>query len=186
MKLPLKDEELIHLYLDTQEDNYFEHLYNRYVGKVYQRCLSLTKDAVQAQDYTQDIFVRVLTRLDRFQERSSFSTWLYAISYNYCMDQLRMGKKLDTVALDDSYMQQVADAEPAVSLESQLLQLARVMGKIAPNEARLLCLRYEQGLHIDEIARQLNLKESAVKMRLKRTREKLRRLYDQAYVVDAC
>ncbi|MBC8152700.1 MAG: sigma-70 family RNA polymerase sigma factor [Bacteroidetes bacterium] len=186
MKLPLKDEELIHLYLNTQEGNYFEHLYNRYVSKVYQRCLSFTRDAVQAQDFTQDIFVRVLTKLDRFQERSSFSTWLYAISYNYCMDQLRTVKRLDTVSLDENYAQTVIDAEPAVSIEYQLQQLASVMDKIAPSEVRLLGLRYEQGLPIDEIARQLHLKDSAVKMRLKRTREKLRRLYEQAYPAEAC
>ncbi|MBC8152865.1 MAG: RNA polymerase sigma factor [Bacteroidetes bacterium] len=185
MKLTLKDEELIYLYLDTRQDDYFEHLYNRYVGKVYQRCLSLTKNTVQAQDFTQDIFVRVLTKLDRFQERSSFSTWLYAISYNYCMDQLRSGKKLRMVPIDESWAQNAFHTEPAESIEYQLQQLATVMGQIAPGEVELLGLRYEYGLSIDEIAVRLHLKESAVKMRLKRTRDKLRTLYCHAYSVDS-
>ncbi len=184
MNLPLKDEELIYLYLNTQQEDYFERLYNRYVGRVYQRCLSLTKDAVQAQDFTQDIFVRVFTKLDRFQERSSFATWLYAISYNYCMDQLRLGKKLTLVAIDDNTLPDLADPDPGVSVEYQLQRLTSIMSQLTTREIELLSLRYEQGLTIDEISQQLSLKESAVKMRLKRTRDKLRELYDYSYALD--
>lgn len=181
LKVLMKDEELINMYLNTQRDDYFEHLYNRYVGKVYQRCLSITKDAVQAQDFTQDIFVRVLTKLDRFQERSSFSTWLYAISYNYCMDQLRAGKRLSFVSMDENAVLHDDETEWGVSVEQQLQQLASVVTTLGTSELALLHLRYERGLPVEDIARHLHLKESAVKMRLKRTRDKLRTLYNETY-----
>ena len=180
----LKDEDLVHLYLDTQEEDYFEHLYNRYVNKVYRRCLSLTKDSVQAQDFTQDIFVRVLAKLDRFEKRSSFSTWLYSISYNYCMDQLRSGKRLETVKIDQDLMLDVAHEDETESTAHQLQQLSRIMEKLSPKELELLALHYEEGLSIIDIATQLNIKNSAVKMRLKRTRDKLRDIYVHTYGYD--
>lgn len=72
MKSLLRDEELIKQFLTTSPNDCFEALYSRYVDKVYRRCLSLTKDAEQAQDFTQDIFLRAFARLDRFEHRSSF------------------------------------------------------------------------------------------------------------------
>lgn len=173
----LNDDELIYHYLNTKQNNYFETLYNRYVNKVYRRCLSLTKDAVKAEDFTHDIFLRVYGNLSNFRGNSAFSTWLYSISYNYCMDQLRRAKRDLTSPMDSYQDYQWADTSDPENMESQLQLLANVMSTISPEEARMLRLKYEEGLDIKEIASQLNLKDSAVKMRLKRTRDKIRRLY---------
>ncbi|RIV23472.1 RNA polymerase sigma factor [Fibrisoma montanum] len=176
----VKDEELIRLYLNTQKSDYFETLYNRYVNKVYRRCLSLTKDATQAEDFTHDIFLRVFGNLGRFQEKSTFSTWLYSISYNYCMDQLRQANRTTTIALDQEH-DHLADAE-VDPVHGQLQQLAYVLTGISAEETQLLRLRYEEELDIRTIAQRLDLNESTVKMRLKRTRDKLRRMYEQQSV----
>ena len=82
MNAYLTDEETIRHYLPDQPDQCFDALYKRYVGKVYKRCLSMTKDSEQAQDFTQDIFLKVFSKLEAFQQRSTFSTWLYSIAYN--------------------------------------------------------------------------------------------------------
>lgn len=173
----LKDEELIRSYLHTRKNDLFETLYNRYVGKVYRRCLSLTKDATKAEDYTHDIFLRVYGNLGNFKERSAFSTWLYSISYNYCMDQIRSANRTATVALNQEHDYHWADSGEYEHTEAQLQHLAQVLDTISPEETQLLRLKYEDGLDIREIAEQFNLKDSAVKMRLKRTRDKIRRLY---------
>ncbi|WP_077920967.1 RNA polymerase sigma factor [Spirosoma sp. 209] len=178
----LKDEELIRMYLHTQQNNYFETLYNRYVSKVYRRCLSLIKDSTKAEDFTHDIFLRVYGNLGNFREHSTFSTWLYSISYNYCMDQLRYAHRTVTVALNDDDEHQLADSSDHELIETQFQQLAQVMGTISPQETQMLRLKYEEGLDIRSIADQLALKDSAVKMRLKRTRDKIRRLYDAHYL----
>ncbi|QJW90125.1 RNA polymerase sigma factor [Spirosoma taeanense] len=178
MKNQLKDEELIRMYLHTQQNDYFETLYNRYVSKVYRRCLSLTKDTAQAEDYTHDIFLRVYGNLVNFKERSAFSTWLYSISYNYCMDQLRYANRNITVSLDQSEEDYAyPESTDSEQVEGRLQHLAEVMNTISPDEVQMLRLKYEDGLDIREIADQFNLKDSAVKMRLKRTRDKIRRLY---------
>lgn len=180
MKAKLKDEEVIRQYLTTNPSDCFETLYNRYVNKVYKQCFSLTKDSEKAQDFTHDIFIKMFTRLDRFQERSTFSTWLYSISYNYCMDQLRVSNRLSTTALDDELGERVGCAEEGESVERQLQLLTQAMNALSPQEAALLRLKYQEGLDIKQIARRLNLNDSAVKMRLKRSRDKVRQYYEKS------
>jgi RNA polymerase sigma-70 factor (ECF subfamily) len=178
----LKDEELIRMHLRSEQNNYFETLYNRYVTKVYRRCLSLTKNSAQAEDFTHDIFLRVHNNLTNFRENSAFSTWLYSISYNYCMDQLRYANRTSTVSIEHDQEYNWSESTEQESTEFRLQQLAEVMRTISPEETLMLRLKYEQGLDIREIAEQFNLKDSAVKMRLKRTRDKIRKMYtEQAY-----
>lgn len=174
MKSHLTDEELIDNYLRTRANHCLETLYNRYFNKVYSRCLSITRDADKAKDYTQDIFIRMFGRLDRFQHRSSFATWLYSISYNYCMDQLRADKRLMTTTLDEQM--EYYSADDTESIEYSLQQLTLVLNTMPIQEAALLRLKYQEGLDIRQIATQLNINDSAVKMRLKRSRERAKRL----------
>lgn len=176
MKVNLNDEEVIRQYLTTSPNDCFETLYNRYVGKVYNRCLSITKDSEKAQDFTHDIFIRMFARLDRFEERSTFSTWLYSISYNYCIDQIRVSKRLETTALSDTLDCLSPMGDEAERIEYNMQQLAQAMNSIAPQEAQLLRLKYQEGLDVQQIADKLQLKNSAVKMRLKRARDRVRSL----------
>ena len=177
----LKDEELIRMYLHTQRNDYFETLYNRYVSKVYRRCFSIIKDSAQAEDFTHDIFIRVYGNLGNFKEHSAFSTWLYSISYNYCMDQLRYANRTATVSLGQEHEHHWTDSNEQEILETQSHQLAHVLGTVSPEEIQILRMKYEEGLDIKTIALQFNIKDSAVKMRLKRTRDKIRRLYEEQY-----
>ncbi|RZM20812.1 MAG: RNA polymerase sigma factor [Pedobacter sp.] len=177
MNAQLNDEELIKQYLPTNPDVCFETLYNRYVGKVYKRCLSLTKNVEKAEDYTQDIFMRTFARLDRFQERSSFSTWLYSISFNYCLDQIKLSNRLAMTSLDDRLVDRYADVDEYTSQHEQMVHLVSAMKNLLPRDADLLRMKYQQGLSIEQIAQELGLKECAVKMRLKRSRDKVRQIY---------
>ncbi|MBC3785769.1 RNA polymerase sigma factor (sigma-70 family) [Spirosoma sp. LMG 31448] len=86
-----------------------------------------------------------------------------------------------TVSLDDEHEHTFVDSADHEILESQLQQLASVMHTITAEETRMLQLKYEDGLDIRAIAQQFALKDSAVKMRLKRTRDKIRRLYSEQY-----
>ena len=156
----------------------FETLYNRYVDKVYRTCLSMTKDTETAQDYTQDIFIKAFEKFDSFQNRSSFSTWLYSIAYNYCADQLRLAKRLPTTTWEqESPGHNKADTQEAQLHEETLQVMRQAMETLSPAERALLRLKYEDGMSIEEIAQLYGLKPSAVKMRLKRSREKIQDLY---------
>ena len=174
----LSDEALIQQLYPAHPNQCFESLYNRYVTKVYQRCLSMTKDSEKAQDFTQDIFLKVFDKLDAFQERSRFSTWLYSVSYNYCADQLRLGKRLPFTALDTAFAAEPADAQEDHLQEETSRVVKLAMQTLSVEERSLLRLKYEDGLRVADIAQLQEIKESTVKMRLMRTREKIKRLAD--------
>ena len=177
----LTDEEMIRQVLPAQPAQCFETLYNRYVSKVYGRCLSMTKDSEKAQDFTHDIFIKVFGKLDAFQERSSFSTWLYSISYNYCADQLRLAKRLTMSPLETSDKLDFADSQDDQLQEDAHQVVQQVLATLSVNERDLLTLKYEDGLSIEEIAQIYCIKPSAVKMRLKRSRDKVQVLCAQQY-----
>lgn len=172
METKLKDEEVIRQYRNTNPNDCFEELYSRYVQKVYRRCYSMTKDSAKAQDFTQDIFIKMFAHLDRFQERSSFSTWLYSISHNYCVDQIKRDKRLNVSSLEEGF--DYGSNDDTDDREHTLQQLARVMESLSEQDAQILRLKYQDGLDILQIAQKLKINESAVKMRLKRSRDRVR------------
>ena len=179
----MSDEEMIRQYLPSQPNHCFETLYNRYVGKVYRRCLSMTKDPLKAEDFTHDIFLKVFNKLDAFQERSSFSTWLYAISYNYCSDQIRLAKRINFTTIEDELKHALPEHQEESQVHEETLQLIkRVLGALSVKERMLLQLKYEDELSINAIAQACELNPSTVKMRLKRSRDKIQRLYSQLYL----
>lgn len=89
----MADEVLVAQYIDTQDDQLFSILYNRYSAKIYGKCITMLKNMEAAQDCTQEIFIKVLTNISRFNQQSRFSTWLFSITYNHCIDLIRKNRK---------------------------------------------------------------------------------------------
>lgn len=179
MKTLLTDEEMIRQCLPSQPNQCFEALYNRYVKKVYQRCLSMTKDSEKAQDFTHDIFLKAFDKLGNFRQQSSFSTWLYSIAYNYCADQLRLSRRYSMTSLDAN-LELISDDSVEDQLHEEALQLVQqTINTLSAQERSLLRMKYDQGMSIDEIARAKQLKDSTVKMRLKRCRAKIKTLCER-------
>ncbi|WP_405515725.1 RNA polymerase sigma factor [Spirosoma sp. KNUC1025] len=176
-KSNLTDEEMIRQYLTEQPNQCFEALYKRYVARVYHRCLFMTKDAQTAQDFTHDIFMKAFSKLDHFQQRSSFATWLTSIAHNYCSDQLRLAKRLHTTSLEDGM--DLSESRESGLGEEQLDRVHRAMSGLSASEQLLLRQKYEQGLSIEELAGLYQIKVSAIKMRLKRSRDRVEQLYRQ-------
>lgn len=166
----------------------FEHIYRQYAKTVYHTCLRVTKDSVTAEDYTQDVFIKVFEKLHLFRHRSTLSTWLYSIAHNHCLTQLRISKRLSVNALPDDDEQtdllasELPDAMgdlPDATWQAQEAALRT----LRPADQQLLQLKYEQGLSVEELGQQYNLSPSAVKMRLKRCRDKAYSQYLRYYPV---
>jgi RNA polymerase sigma-70 factor (ECF subfamily) len=175
------DEELVRLYVETQRNLYFEELYDRYVDKVYRKCLSFVKNEVQAEDITHDIFLRLVLNIGGFKEHSKFSTWLYSITYNYCIDQIRMVKKQAETTLDVNFdLEQEEDESELVEIQAK--DLKKALQKIDPDERAMLLMKYQDDFSLKEISDTFKISENAVKMRLMRTREKLRKIYTENIV----
>ena len=177
----ITDEDVIRQYRANPSSDCFEALYNRYVNKVYRRCLSMTKSTEQAEDFTHDIFLKVFNKLDAFQERSTFSTWLYSIAFNYCSDQLRVAKRVNFSSFEEGLLQTPDDSSDAHLREEALQLVSKITKSLSVDEQALLQLKYEEGRSIDEIAQTYNISSSAVKMRLKRSRDKIEHLYLQQH-----
>lgn len=172
----LTDEQLVAHFIETQKNLYFEQLYDRYSDKVYRKCLSFVKDDAKAEDFTHDIFLKLVLNLSSYKETAKFSTWLYSITYNYCIDQTRVSKKYAEVGLADNFdMPDDDDDAEIAELEAQ--QLNKAMKLILPEEKSILMMKYQDDLSIKEISESLDISESAVKMRLLRAKEKLRKVY---------
>jgi RNA polymerase sigma factor (sigma-70 family) len=173
------DEELVQLFVTSQRNTFFEELYRRYADKVYRKCLSFVKDPARAEDFTHDIFLKLIIKLGTFKETARFSTWLYSITYNYCMDQLRSNKKRGEVyqdeeleVPDDTDLDRVFEED-----DIEARRLNRALDHLPHEDKSLLMMKYLDELSIREIADVFKITESAVKMRLLRTREKLRTRY---------
>jgi RNA polymerase sigma factor (sigma-70 family) len=170
------DEQLVKLFIETQKNIYFEQLYDRYSDKVFRKCVSFVKDEAQAEDFTHDIFMKLVLNLGSYKETAKFSTWLFSITYNYCIDQIRIAKKHQEVALDDNF-DAADDDDDAAMAEMDAQRLHKAMALILPEEKSILMMKYQDDLSIKEISTSLDVSESAVKMRLLRAKEKLRKIY---------
>jgi len=180
------DEELVKLFILTQNNSFFEELYERYADKVYRKCLTLVKDPAQAEDFTHDIFLKLIVKLGSFKEEARFSTWLYSITYNYCMDQLRVNRKRGETSLEEELELADEDVDVSVLIEDRdadARRLHRAIDHLSTEERSILMMKYLDDLSIKDIASVFKITESAVKMRLLRSRENLRKRYLETVIL---
>ena len=182
------DSILIAEYMSSQNQLYFGELYERYADKVYSKCYTMLKDEGLAGDAAQEIFTKIFLKLASFNGQAKFSTWVFSITYNYCIDLIRRNKKLKvTLSVDDDEknlqiaapQQEISDAE---FLELDLKRLYSAMEELSPEERALLILKYKDNLSIKELADMTQKNESAIKMRLKRAKEKVKSRYNELLI----
>ncbi|MFD2572611.1 RNA polymerase sigma factor [Spirosoma soli] len=181
MKNYFTDEELVNQYQETRQNDYFEQLYERYCDKVHRKCMSFTKDSMQADDLTQDIFLRLINKIDGYKHQAKFSTWLYSITYNYCTDQVRAPRSRKETLLGEGWEGLNINADDGLSEREELAarQVQKAMMRLAPEDQSLLRQKYQDDLSVRDLAYSHSLTESAVKMRLKRSRDRLRQYYQE-------
>ncbi|RMG26836.1 MAG: RNA polymerase sigma factor [Bacteroidetes bacterium] len=172
------DEELVALITNGATDLY-GILYDRYADKVYRKCLSFVKNEQIAQDNVQDIFLKVFFQLSKFKGKSRFSTWLYAITYNYCVEYYRRNTRYTHVEVDERIELTEDETEEQELLKLRTEQLARALDKVAPEDKVILLMKYQDNMSIKEIMEQLDIAESAVKMRLARARKRVKAVIQQ-------
>lgn len=181
--MKLSDEELIRHYLETQDSGYFDQLYEKYSTKVFSKCISLLKDEGRAQDATQDIFLKIFLNLSKFGGKSKFSTWIYSITYNYCIDLIRKKKKNGNIFSDDiERAPDLAEEVPdSTLLEMEVKKLKIVLDIIPVGDKAVLLMKYQDDMSIREISDTLNKSESAIKMKLKRAKHKAQKVYEEKF-----
>ncbi len=161
----------------------FEQLVSRHQGFVHTNCRHMSGSAEDAQDLTQEVFVKAYFGLARFEGRSSFGSWVKRIKVNHCLNYLRRKRGRQFVDVDDPVNENEHELQVAPGidrgLESQDVQdrIRRALTGLPDTLSLPLILRDLDGLSYQEIATELGLGLSAIKMRIKRGREEFRRRY---------
>lgn len=164
----------------------FEQLVLTYQTPIYNLCLRMTGNPEDAADLSQEAFIKAWKNLGGFQFESAFSTWLYRLASNTCLDHLRSVKRRPQVSMtveDDDGETQMMDfpdsapspEEAAITKEENEL-LSRAMRALDEQQRQILILRAINDLSYAEIAEILHIKEGTVKSRLARSRDALRKI----------
>lgn len=177
----LTDEELVEQVTKTKNDLLFGVLYERYSHVVYNKCYGFTKTKAEAKDLAQDVFVKLYQKLSSFEGRSKFSTWMYSLTYNMCVDYVNKNV-LQTVSsnnmeLEDlNHLQVEAEDYSLFQMREDILKHA--LEDIAPEDKMILLLKYQDDFSIKDLMSILEISESAVKMRLKRAKARIIEAYN--------
>ncbi len=180
----LTDEDLVNAIVKNNDTLLFEVLYDRYAGLVYNKCYGFAKDSDEAKDLTQDVFLKLFIKLASFKGKSKFSTWLYAFTYNHCVNYVtrNTAKKFEKQSVDYKDIENLSEDEDDNSFtDMRVDKLKAALELISPEEKMILLLKYQDYLTIKEIESVLDIGESAVKMRIKRAKDKLVTVYNENF-----
>lgn len=178
----LRDEEIIAIIVQENKIDLFHILYDRYSKKVRDKCYGLLKNKELAEDAVQNIFEKTFEKLKSFKGNSSFSSWLYSITYNYCIDFLRVKNKLHYPDWNNNNeIPEIIDETEEDLTEINYSRLMKILDMIHPEEKALILMKYNDELPINKIGKSLRISESAAKMRIKRARARVVYLYKKEF-----
>ena len=152
-------------------------LVDRYKSLVFTLSLKMLASREEAEEVSQDVFIKIYKSLSGFKTESKFSTWLYRITYNTCLDRLRTTKRTAyLVAVEDFEAQEVTTLMNALDTieEKERKQMIQKCLDLLPAEDNfLLTLYYFQENSLKEISKIMGINENNVKIKLFRSRRKL-------------
>jgi RNA polymerase sigma factor (sigma-70 family) len=161
------------------EQNAYAELVNRYQSYVFTLTMRFTKNREDAEEVSQDIFVKAYRSLADFRGASKFSTWLYTIVNTTCITFLRK-KRLEVQSLDhEKVFESVENHDSGfnanqVEQKSKVNMVNQAIGMLGADDAEILTLFYKAEQSLEEIAKVLGLETNTVKVRLHRARQRLK------------
>jgi RNA polymerase sigma factor (sigma-70 family) len=178
MSTGLNDNELISKVLSGDQQAYAS-LVSRYQNYVFTLALRFTKSREDAEEVSQDIFIKAYRALADFRGASKFSTWLYTIVNTTCITFLRK-KKLEVHSLDNEKVFEVADNQDSGMRANMIEQKSRVsmvnqaIKMLSADDAEVITLFYKSEQSLEEIAQILGVEANTAKVRLHRARTRLK------------
>ena len=159
--------------------NAYALLVERYKSYVYTLTIRFTKSREDAEEVSQDIFVKAYRALADFKGTAKFSTWLYTIVNTTCITFLRK-KRLNIQSLDDERTFEIADSQDSGFRANQVEQKSRqnmvneAIAMLNPDDAEIITLFYKNEQSLEEIGQILGLEANTAKVRLHRARARLK------------
>ncbi|MBD3221844.1 sigma-70 family RNA polymerase sigma factor [bacterium] len=170
------------------EEDAFQEVLDRYRTPIYNLCWRMTRNDEDARDLAQEVFIKVFRLLDRYDEQYAFSSWLFRIATNHCIDHLRRQRlRFLSVERDGAGEEEEAEMqipsegpEPDVVLERRqaLEKLEEVIAELPPHYRVITLLRHDQQLSYEEIAESLQLPLGTVKARIHRARNMIQQMLE--------
>lgn len=159
----------------------FEALVTAYERRVFSLAFRFSNNEQDAQDITQEVFLRVYRSLKSFRGDSGFSTWLYRITANICIDHARTAKGNRAISLETEdgerpITDEAVQHQPEAAVQNTMLrdEINEALAMLSEEHRQIFLLREISGLSYTEIAHILTLEEGTVKSRLARARKQMR------------
>jgi RNA polymerase sigma factor (sigma-70 family) len=178
MNTALSDKEIIAMVLQGDRQQYAK-LVERYQHFVFTVTLRYTNNREDAEEISQDVFVKAYKSLAMFRGDARFSTWLYTIVTNSCLSFLRK-KKVESFSLDHNEVYELANNQPSgfssnqVEQKSKCMMINGAISLLSADDAKLITLFYKGEQSLDEIAKLMSLDANTIKVRLHRARGRLK------------
>ncbi|GAA4281531.1 RNA polymerase sigma factor [Gaetbulibacter aestuarii] len=159
------------------DTNAFAVLVDRYKDLVFTLALRMLKNRDEAEEVAQDTFVKVYRSLKRFKGDSKFSTWVYRITYNTCLDRIKKNKNFNSNYSVDEFtdlqLKSIDNALDNLDLKERQKTIQNCIDHLDEEDSFLITLYYYDDLSMEEIGKTVNLTANNVKVKLFRIRKKL-------------
>ncbi|SDZ28975.1 RNA polymerase, sigma subunit, ECF family [Flavobacterium aquidurense] len=159
------------------ETNAFAVLVDRYKDMIFTLALKMVKNREEAEEVAQDTFIKIYSSLNKFKGDSKFSTWIYKIAYNTCLDRLKKNKKEDNnISIDEFSAHLIKTMDTALSAledKERKQTIQNCLNLLPSDENFLLTLFYFEDQSLEEIGKIMNINANNVKVKLFRSRQKL-------------
>ncbi|MEX1275883.1 MAG: sigma-70 family RNA polymerase sigma factor [Bacteroidota bacterium] len=184
MKHPNDDFQLVEAFRKGDEKA-FEELIRRYQHQVANLIYLTLGNREEVDDLTQEVFIRVYRSLHRFEHSASVFSWIYRITMNLCIDEIRRRKIKRTLSLEfftdhtlerERQSKETSNAEDDLLLKEKKRMVSNALQRLSPLHRQIILLREYEDLTYEEIATTLRISTQAVKSRIFRAREELRTL----------
>lgn len=170
------DEKYIIQRILNGETALYEYFLNKYSQQVFTLIIRIVSNQEDAEELTQDTFLKAFQHLSSFKGNCSFSTWIYAIVYNTAISNARK-KNLDTFVMDDGPLANISDQQVDEALnndrEEQIIKLNKAIQLLNSDEKALITLFYLEEKTISEITLISGLTANNIKVKLHRIRKKI-------------
>ncbi len=178
----IDDQKLIEA-IQNGDTKAYTQLVNRYKDLVFTLAIRMLKHKEEAEEVAQDTFIKVFKSLDKFKGDSKFSTWIYKVTYNTCLDRIKKNKKhYNDVPIDEFIFNKLDSIDNALDNminEERRVLIKNCINKLPEDSSALLTLFYFEELSLEEISKIINIEANTVKVKLFRARKKLAVILEQ-------
>ena len=165
---------------DTQD---FAVLVDRYKDLVFTLAIRMLKNREEAEEVSQDTFIKIYKALSKFKGDSKLSTWVYKVTYNTCLDRIKKNNRRYNEVPIDSYTENkiktLDNALDAMEAKEQQQTIQNCLQELSSKDSFLLTLFYFEELSLEEISKVVTMEANTVKVNIHRARKRLASILKQ-------